>query len=179
MNFSTFGPFPMSEWSQEGLKTFWDKTDTVQKRLDYPTGLNKAIGVYIVALEGVGGALIPWYVGKTDNGFGIRFKQHLRGARFASLFSKNSPAVKVFLIARVTSSAKLKRVTRKMREGKGMKSIDRLEFALIGSCLARNPDLVNKREKKFHGGLHVPGYWNSNPKNYDLAARKLAKMLKA
>ena len=64
-----------------------------------------------------------------------------------------------------------------MKEIGRLKSIDRLEFALIGSCLAKNSDLLNAQEKVFHKWLTVPGYWNSHPDDYDDAALQLARML--
>lgn len=178
MNFSTFGPFVIDEWSTDGLEKFWADSDRIQEALGYSTGLRKAIGIYIVVVEDANGSLVPWYVGKTDNGFGIRFKQHRNATKVRSIFRIKSKAVKVFLIARITSSGKLKKVTPRMKASEGLKSIDKVEFALIGSCLAVNPKIINTREKIFHTLLHVPGYLNSDPKNYDEAALQLANMLK-
>ena len=176
MNFSTFGPFPFGEFSKDGLKKFWLQVNQELERLGYSTGIEKAIGVYIVTSIRKNGALLPCYVGKTDNSFGIRFSQHRK--RFASLFPESSGKVGVFLIARVTGTGKYKKVTDKMRESKGLKSIDRLEFALIGECLKRNQNLINLRERTFHKSLHVPGFANSARKKWDDAARQLAGMLR-
>jgi hypothetical protein len=120
------------------------------------------------------GELVPWYVGKTDKGFGIRFRQHLAGRKLAPLFEMKVVAIRVFVIALVTSAGKLKR---KLSAAGFVRSIDRLEFALIGSCLEKNKNLINTKEKVFQKGLHVPGYLNSEPKNYDESAQQLAKML--
>jgi hypothetical protein len=171
MNFSTYGPFELREMSPAGIDKLFESIKKTDKNLQY------AIGVYIVAAKDNDGELIPWYVGKTDNEFGKRLIQHFDGARFYKLAAERGP-LSFFLIARVTPSGRLKKVTARMRETPGLKSIDRLEFALIGSCSSRNSELLNKREKSFHTIMHVPGYWNSSVEHYDDAARELAGMLK-
>jgi hypothetical protein len=175
MNFSTFGPFPLQEWSKKGLREFWIDTDRLQAESGYPQSLDRGIGVYLFVAELQSGELVPWYVGKTDKSFGLRFRQHLAGGRkLAPLFKMKVVAIKVFVIALVTSAGKLKR---KLSAAGFVRSIDRLEFALIGTCLSKNKNLINSKEKAFHTGLHVPGYLNSDPKNYDESALQLAKML--
>ncbi len=171
MNFSTYGPFELSDMSSAGIIKLFESIQKTNKNLQY------GIGVYIVAARDKDGALVPWYVGKTDNEFGKRFMQHFKGLRFYKLLAERGP-LSFFLIARITPTGKLKKVTDRMRERPGLKSIDRLEFALIGSCSSLNPELSNKREKSFHTIMHVPGYWNSSVENYDDAARELAAMLR-
>jgi hypothetical protein len=171
MNFLTYGPFEFEELSPEAIRQTFQDIDAAMKDLQY------AIGVYIFAVrEGKG--FKPLYVGKTDRGFGGRIRKHLDDHRFDGHISK-SERLNLFLIARATSPKKLKKVTPKMRESKkGMKSINELEFALIGSCIGLNSDLLNKSESTFHTKLHVPGYWNSPVEERDAAAKKLAGMLK-
>jgi len=170
MNYATYGPYEIKEWTREGMTELFSDVDEANP------GLSSAVGVYIVATKDKSGVLVPWYVGKTVNGFGKRFYQHLNGDRFRKLFSKNSSTVRVFLIPRVTSGAKFKKATKKLKE-KGLRSTNLLEFALIGACLVKNNDLMNSKEVTLHKLFHVPGFWNSSPKNYDGAARQLARML--
>jgi hypothetical protein len=172
MNFLTFGPFELREISPDAIDKLFDEIKAAKE------GLDDAIGVYIFAKRSGRGKLIPLYVGKTDRGFGVRFRHHLDVGRFAGSLTKGD-RLNIFLIAHATSPKRLKRVTPKMRDSKnGMKSINELEFALIGSCIELNPNLINKRESRFHRTLHVPGYWNSPAHERDASAKKLAAMLK-
>jgi hypothetical protein len=171
MDFLTFGPFELEENAPDAIDKLFNDIEEAKAGLQY------AIGVYIFAVRS-GKGLVPLYVGKTDRGFGGRIRKHLDLHRFDEHISTKQ-MLNIFLIARATSSKKLKKVTQKMRESKkGMKSINELEFALIGSCIELNGDLINKSESKFHRALHVPGYWNSPTEERDGAAKKLAAMLK-
>jgi hypothetical protein len=169
MNFSTFGPFELKEWSKPGFQSLFDGADEERD------GLANAMGVYLFATRGTNGHLVPWYVGKTIQGFRIRVPQHLEHLK--TLSSKRSTKVVVFLIAQIGSSSKFLKTTAKIKSERGLRSIDILEFVLIGACLAKNRKLINARDAKFHKLFHVPGYWNSKPRNYDDAARQLANML--
>jgi hypothetical protein len=172
MNFLTFGPFELEESTPDAIDALFENIEAAKN------GLQDAIGVYIFAIRSGKKGLIPLYVGKTDRGFGGRIRKHLDDHRFDGHISKTD-RLNIFLIARATSPKKLKKVTLKMRESKkGMKSINELEFALIGSCIELNPNLINKREGAFHMNLHVPGYWNSPAEERDASAKKLAAMLK-
>lgn len=172
MNFLTFGPFELKEISPHAIDKLFDEIKATQERLP------EAIGVYIFAKRSGRDKLIPLYVGKTDRGFGGRIRNHLDAAIFDGSLSQGD-RLNIFLIARATSPKKLKRVTPKMRASKkGMKSINELEFALIGSCIELNPKLINKSESRFHRTLHVPGYLNSPAHERDASAKKLAAMLK-
>lgn len=172
MNFLTFGPFELKEILPDAIDNLFLEIKAARE------GLPEAIGVYIFAKRSGRGKLIPIYVGKTDRGFGRRIRHHLDHDRFDGGLSEGD-RLNIFLIAGATSSKKLKKVTPKMRDRKyGMKSIDALEFALIGSCIELNPKLMNKSERRFHGTLHVPGYWNSPAYERDASAKKLAAMLK-
>ena len=172
MNFLTFGPFELEEISAVAVDKLFGVVNAEKG------GLADAIGVYIFAKRSGRGKLIPLYVGKTDRGFFRRIRPFLDKERFAGSLSKGD-RINIFLIAHATSSKKLKKVTPKMRDSqRGMKSIDQLEFALIGSCIELNPELINKRESRFLRTLHVPGYWNSPAQERDASAKKLAAMLK-
>jgi hypothetical protein len=171
VKFSTYGPFQLTEMSPEGVRALFESINATKANLQY------AIGVYIFATMDSKGKLIPWYVGKTDKGFGRRLRNHLDAGKFHHLQSDSGP-ISVFLIARVTPSGRLKKkVTGRTRGRSGLKSIDRLEFALIGTCLLLNTDLMNKSEKNFHTSMHVPGYLNSPVSSRNKSATELAKML--
>jgi hypothetical protein len=172
MNFLTFGPFELKEISAYAIDKLFVEIKAAKE------GLDVAIGVYIFARRSDRGKLIPLYVGKTNRGFGGRFIDHFEAGRFDGSLSKGD-RLNIFLIALATSPKRLKKVTSNMRDSqKGMKSIDKLEFALIGSCVELNPELINKREGRFLRTLHVPGYWNSPAHEHDASAKKLAVMLK-
>jgi hypothetical protein len=169
MNFATYGPYELKEWSRNGIHALFDEA------VEEQDGLNKAIGIYIISTRNRKGKLIPAYVGKTVNSFGKRFLEHYGSNKFHHLFSEKS-SVHVFLIPRITGKGKFVKSTAKLKKS-GLPSIDRLEFALIGSCLAQNSELINVRDATLHKTFHVPGYWNSKPKDFDNAARELATML--
>jgi hypothetical protein len=117
-------------------------------------------------------------VGQTWNEFGARLVQHFEAHKFDSLFEEHG-RLTFFLMARATSGGKVKYSTSKIKEQKGLKSIDQLEFALIGTCIGLNSELLNKQEKRFHQSLCVPGYLNSAPSDRNSSAKALAKMLKS
>jgi hypothetical protein len=178
MNFETFGPFELNEWSTAGFTSLFARAD------EESAGLGNAIGVYLFAVLGRKGLLTPWYVGKTVQRFRTRVPQHLEHLK--ELSSMRSSKVVVFLIARVTAkTGGFKKPSRKVTapkdgaksERRSLKSIDHLEFALIGSCLIRNAELKNQQEKSFHKSLVVPGYVNDKGVKRTASANKLHKML--
>jgi hypothetical protein len=169
MRFSTFGPFHLEELSPEGIRSLYKQINTV-------SGLEQEIGVYIVATRREGGGFLPWYVGKTHDGFGKRLKRHFDNHRFDELYSRFG-AFSVFLIAQATYSGKLKKVNKSMNRVTGLKSINWLEVDLIKSCLQQNDDILNRQEVKFHRSIHVPGYLNSPPTEHNESAEELARML--
>jgi predicted GIY-YIG superfamily endonuclease len=188
IKFDTFGPLLLSRADQivsvDELRTFSEALEGERK------GLSKAIGVYIFGLKNSKGEITPWYVGKTDKGFSRRFDEHSRG-KGENLFTKLAKEMpkgdlQVFLIARLTPSEKfMKPKKAKSKAGSQrhkitpVKSIDRLEFALIGTCLAKNPDLINRSQKTFHEDFHVPGYMEGNTPSKSTAARSLRRTLRA
>jgi len=165
MNFVTYGPFELDEWSPEGIDALYEKFEAKQK------GLKFSVGVYIVGcIEN--GVLKPWYVGKSDKNMGGRVFKHFN-AFLEDLYKKNGN-LQFFLIPHITKQGRLK----KSSKNGYRKAIDRLEFALIGSCLGCNPKLLNKQEVTFHSNMKVPGYWNSPSTEHDSSAKALAKMLR-
>ncbi len=171
MNFLTYGPFEFHNTSQAAIRKAFVEINEVDK------GLECAVGVYIFATRGAKNTFIPLYVGKTDNGFGERIRHHFDVNKFDESL-KVMKNLSLFLIAQATPSGRLKKATKRTPPGRGLKSIDRLEFALIGSCLTKNRDLLNIKDSTFHTSMRVPGYWNSAIEDQNESAKKLAKMLK-
>ena len=172
MNFTTYGPFQLKEMSKTGIDELYQDIKTINADLQF------AVGVYVVAAKDAKGRLVPWYVGKTGKEFGARLRQHFDAEKFHALSSK-SGSLFVFLLAHVTNSGKIKKVTDSAKRGLNLTAIDHLEFTLIGSCLLKNPDILNKSGKSFHASIYVPGYLNSPPDKRDEAAQSFASMLGA
>jgi len=82
--------------------------------------------------------------------------------------------IHLLLIALSTPSGKPKRKA----SNTDMKTLDKLEFILIGACLLKNPGLRNQQFKKFHESLTVPGFTNGDSKDSNAASRALRALLK-
>jgi hypothetical protein len=133
------------------LRELWSSVQT-----EYP-GLQDAVGCYIF---GVRTAIArPWYVGKTERASFrkeafqpqklLLYQDVLRNTR------RGTPVL--YLIARVTPAGKLRRAA---KGEQGVPSIRRLEELLIGTCLSKNPKLLNQKATKHLRLTHVPGYVN-------------------
>jgi hypothetical protein len=59
----------------------------------------------------------------------------------------------------------------------GHRSIRILEELLIGTCILRNSQLINKKATKHFRELQVPGYMNESPGARSREARSLAEVL--
>jgi len=165
MSFQTCGPFELDDWSSDGVDAFYA---AIKKEDPH---LVTAIGVYVIAIK-KGKKLIPYYVGKTDKrSFGHRLKEHIDGEKVEPLFHQFGK-VYFFLIARLTPGGRMKKPS-----SKGSNTIDRLEYALIGTSLLKNPDLLNKTQRKSHANLRVPGYMNRDAKTENKSAKLFAEML--
>ena len=57
-----------------------------------------------------------------------------------------------------------------------LKSIDRLEFLLIGECVRAGYDLLNIQEKRFHEGFHVAGILGHTTAGDPRAAAEVQKL---
>lgn len=171
--FVTMGPFDLAR-----TRGFLD-AQALQKIWTGDPALEKAIGVYVIASKN-GKNLLPLYVGKSNRSFGSRLNKHSIFTTLAKNYPKDDLCI--FLIARVTTArGDYKTATRKVvRDGvelQKLKSIDRLEFALIGTCLTLNKNLLNEQNKKFLEGLDVPGYLPNNGRYADHSATALSRML--
>jgi hypothetical protein len=79
----------------------------------------------------------------------------------------------LFLLAKLTRQGKFsKPTTRKIG------AVTALEEMLIGICLQRNSELLNKKTTRYLKRLHVPGYLNDSPGARPKNARALARLLK-
>jgi hypothetical protein len=131
------------------LTSLWKRANSEK------AGLSKGVGVYILA-TGNKNALTPWYVGKSDNGFKNRLSEKHHAYKLIARSQPNG-SIYVFLLAKVSAKtgALNKPPKKKFFEygedfrarRKPRKSISKLEFLLIGSCLGRNSELVNAKEK--------------------------------
>jgi hypothetical protein len=171
--FQTYGPFEIRRRGKTvekaALSEMWNAVCATKSNRN----LDGARGVYVFATRR-GKVLMPWYVGKTDGHFRIRFNQHLRDGKLDKLAACSpKDELVVFLLARV--SAKAGKFRKRSKDK--LKSIDRLEFMLIASCLKLNSDLLNTREATFHRSLCVPGYLNDDPTTRHEAAQDFAIML--
>ncbi len=175
--FRTYGPFELPPQSDGGRSLI----DTWRNN----RGLRSGIGVYIVA-EKRGSTYLPWYVGKSDRGFGSRLQNH---SVFKSLPSHlTHKSVYIFLIARVTTKrhtiirSKARYIERSdgdtRMERKKLRSVAHLEYELIGTCRVLNSELLNFQLKKFQEGLHVPGYIGDSQAQLDAPSLALSAMLK-
>ncbi len=183
IHFKTLGPFELKRTSgvvdNFGLTHLWEKANAVQE------GLSKGVGVYLIA-TGRAGSLTPWYVGKSDGGFKGRLSENHHAF---NLIAERQPKGNLYLFLFAKVSAKrgvLNKPLKKKNIERGddyrgsrkpRKSISKLEFLLIGSCMTRNPELVNAKEKIFHAGLIVPGYLNYDQGDLSDSALSLGKML--
>ena len=96
--------------------------------------------------------------------------------------------VYIFFISRVTTKKSgLIRAKQKYVESgqddvrtktKKHRSVERLEYALIGTCRTTNERLLNVQLKRFQEGLIVPGYIGDSPSSkLDESSQSLQKML--
>jgi hypothetical protein len=137
-------------------------------------GLEDAIGVYIITIKH-GSSAKPWYVGKTDKGFGKRIRGHADSRKLFAGLAGNAPKGQVELIF----------LARRSRDGDGFKrpskndspSADALEHLLIGSCFAKNRLLLNVQRKNLYRELRVPGYMNDGKGKPSSSASSLRKLL--
>lgn len=148
-------------------------------------GIARAVGVYVLATR-KGEVLTPWYVGKSDLGFKGRLSYNHHAFR---LIAESQPkgSLYLFLFAKISAKTGALNKPPKKRfvergddfraRRKPRKSISTLEFLLIGSCLGRNPELVNAKERIFQEGLFVPGFFKDDRSDVSDSVVSLRKML--
>ena len=136
---------------KESLAYFWDRVDA-----ELDDGLSGAIGCYIFSVR-AGKGVLPWYVG-------LAVKQSFRKECFTThklvhynnVVSERKGTPLLTLVSKYTPGGKLLNPT-----GNSHRDIEFLESLLISNCLARNPDLYNKRDTKLLREMVVPGLLNT------------------
>lgn len=173
MKFEPYGPFELprceGEIDTSRKREFWAIVE------DADPSLPDAVGCYIFAIKAAKG-YTPWYVGMTQKGSfkGETWQPHkLLGYGKVIRAHKGTPML--FLLARFTPKGKFVRPSR--RKGSGG-SIAALEEMLIGVCLQRNKELLNKKTTKFISELHVPGFVNESSGKRSGNAKELARLLR-
>lgn len=176
IKFNSYGPFevPIEDRrvTEAKLNEFW-KYEVGAKHQN----LKNAVGCYIFATRH-GNSARPWYVGKTER---ASFKDEaFQPSKLLSYINalKNSTrgTAELYLIARITESGRFRRATKKR---KGSVSITKLEELLIGACLSKNPDLLNKRTAGYLKKIQVPGYMNEPPGKRSKEAQHLKRLLES
>jgi len=149
-------------------KSFWEEIEE-----SHPS-LSAAVGCYIFAIK-AGKGFTPWYVGKTEKmSFSRETWQDGKLLNFGEVirkYDKGKPVL--FLLAKVTDKGKFTKPTKRRNLG----SVSALEEMLIGVCLQRNKELLNKKSVKYRA-MHVPGYLNDQRGKPTKAASNLAMLLK-
>jgi hypothetical protein len=172
MKFEPYGPFtlPRSNGAvdRNKKKPFWGKIEK-----SHPS-LSNAVGCYIFAVK-AGKGFTPWYVGKTEKlSFGRETWQDGKLLIYGEVIRKyNRGKPVLFLLAKVTSKGKFTKPTKRRNLG----SVSALEEMLIGTCLQRNRELLNKKLVKYRA-MHVPGYLNDQRGKRTKEAESLALLLK-
>jgi hypothetical protein len=172
IRFEPFGPFPLprdnSVVNRTQQRSFWDLIE------EKHPGLSRAVGCYIFAIRAAKG-FTPWYVGKTERQtFKCETWQPGKLLLYGDVIRKYERGRPVmFLLAKLTTNGKFVRPTTAK-----LGSVAALEEMLIGTCLQRNPELLNKRTTKYLKRLHVPGYINDQRGARTTDARSLASLLK-
>jgi hypothetical protein len=172
--FEPYGPFkvPIEDGrvAVTKLNEFW-KLEVDGKH----QGLKDAVGCYIFATRN-GGSSIPWYVGKTEKASfkNEAFQPSKRESYQDAIKNSKNGVSELYLIAKITPADKFRRASRSKI---GVRSIRKLEELLIGTCLPKNHDLLNKSLAKNLKKIQVPGYMNDSRENRSTAAKNLAKLL--
>jgi len=147
-------------------RSFWKTIDE-----SYP--LSRAVGCYIFAIR-AGKGFTPWYVGKTERlSFGSETWQDSKLLIYGKVirqYDRGKPVL--FLLPKLTSRGKFAKPTKRK-----IGAIAALEEMLIGTCLQRNRELVNRKLTRFKA-IHVPGYLNDQRGARTQEARDLALLLK-
>lgn len=172
MKFEPYGPFQLpradGDIDTSRKREFWE---TVK---DVNTSLPDAVGCYIFAMKAAKGYK-PWYVGMTRK---MSFKGETWEAHkllgYGKVIRAHKGSPMLFLLAKVTPKGRFAKPTKKKGSGG---SISALEEMLIGVCLQRNKELLNKRTTKYINELHVPGFVNETPGKRSKNAKELALLL--
>ncbi len=169
--FDTYGPFLLNSHDENEIDDLYKQIQADE------TGLQFAIGVYIVAACSNSDSPVPWYVGITIREFGERLIEHFKAGKFAELAAKGP--LHIHLIAlRSKLSGKYVFVENGDATEEQKLIIEQLEQQLIDRCYTLNKDLLNKKRWS-PNQVHVPGFIDKGGSERDFpAAQALAKLLK-
>jgi hypothetical protein len=135
---------------KDSLSNFWLKVNEMDSEL------SEAVGCYIFSIR-AGRGLLPWYVGLAE-------KQSFRKECFAihklinyndALNGRKGTPV-LTLIAKYTNTERFAKPSKN-----GHTDIRFLENMLIGTCIRRNPNLLNIKKTKLLKEMIVPGLLNN------------------
>lgn len=167
----TFGPFTVHASDGEvDTPSFWRQVDSVRR------DLRGAFGLYVFAVRRADGSTLPWYVGKTESSFHVRFSSHLRTKKILNNIQSEcgNASVEIFLIAFMnaekTSIAKANTTSRK-------KWLDFLETALIVASFRTNKKILNQKKTIVPKQVPIPGFLGDDPKKRNKSAMALAELL--
>lgn len=168
MIFDIYGPYKIDRKSRilfddkDAEKAFWSKA--------YP-GLSEACGCYIFAKK-AGKGIMPWYVGMTTRSFKKECFDHSKRNKYIDTLQKEKGTPLLFLIPKITKTGRFVKSSRRKH-----KDISFLENLLIGACLERNEELLNKKQTKMLGKMKVPGLLNSSQGKPKTDVSAFSKML--
>ncbi len=167
--FEPFGPYQIPVDGKlidmRRKEEFWQRVE------DEEAGLPDAVGCYIYAVR-AGPGVRPWYVGKTER-LSFRKEAFKFNVVALALSRRKKGTLLLYLLAARTDGGKLKKPAKS-----SIRSIGALEELLIGTCLRRNPRLLNKKVTRHFREIEVPGYMNESPGARSVKARALAGLLK-
>jgi hypothetical protein len=147
-------------------KSFWKSIE-----MEY-SSLPNAVGCYVFALKAAHG-FKPWYVGKTEKQtFMAETWQPGKLLGYGEVIRAHNGKPMLFLLAKLTAQGKFAKPTKRK-----IGAVAALEEMLIGVCLQRNGELLNKKTTRYLKGLQVPGYLNDSPGARPKSARALARLL--
>jgi len=168
--FNAYGPFVLEKEGhhKDGIDRLYEQF----RKVDVTPSIQYGIGVYIVASKnGANEELVPQYVGRTENEFGTRFKQHFDKGKFLDLAQNGE--LTIFLLARANKGHI---VTKDEATEQDILLIQQLEHDLIDHCVTLNADLLNIHNRKKRE-VYVAGYRGDNPAKREPAAEALGKLL--
>jgi hypothetical protein len=172
VDFETYGPFVLNREKnyvfRDDVDDFWDR---VEEKVQ---GLGEAVGVYVIVVRNKTSSSKQWCVGKTDKGFRKRLFQHAGQLKLFAWLHNAAPVgtMEIYFLPRLTKGKRFRSAAKGT-----VRSIDRLEELLIGTCYSKNPRLINTQKKSFLKNLRVPGYINGNVGKPSKSASSFGELL--
>ena len=175
MRFVVEGPIKLNRYTNKNILTK-ETQDNLKKDIQADPNRNwllGACGCYVLAKR-FGKSYTPWYVGKAGAQSVVVESLNSRNLnRLNEITNKGVPVV--FYLAMQTPTGKVKKITNGKKKGFG--SIDFLENWLIAAALAKNKDLLNKKQVKYLKDLYVQGMFNPKAGDKTKASDELWRVL--